>query len=188
MTDINLLPWREKKREREKKEFLFMALSGIVFSAMVIFCVNYYALSLVENQRHRNQRLESEIIRLDLQIKEIKDLKKLRSALIARMNIVRNLQATRKLTVHLLDEVISILPDGIYLYQMSRAGNKVTLLGHAESNANISELMRGIERSIWTERPELTEIKRTEKDSQRVENDFKLSFIMKNRTMLESKT
>lgn len=186
MGDINLLPWREQKREREKKAFIAY-LSGAAISAIVIvFIINYYATSLVSRQEHRNQRLQDEITQLESKIKEISEIKKIREALIARMNIVQDLLATRTLTVRLLDEMIKILPEGVYLYQVERVGDKVTLLGYAESNTNISELMRNIEGSVFIQAPLLTEIKKTDEKKSADENEFKLSFILKSKTALGS--
>jgi len=182
MTEINLLPWRELKREREKKRFtiyLFMALVGAAF---IVFLINMYAQQLVENQTNRNQHLQDEITQLEKQIKEIANIKKLRQALLARMNIVQNLQATRSLTVRLFDELIKIMPDGVYLTNVERAGDKITLLGYAESNSTISQLMRNIENNRWIQDPELTEIKKSKEAKTDVENQFKLSFILSPKT------
>ena len=187
MTRINLLPWREQKREQEKKQFLTYLIVGLVSSIVIVFLINYYATHLVDIQTQRNQRLQNEITQLEKQIKEISQLKTLRQALIARMMMVQNLQATRTLTVRLLDEMIRIIPDGVYLYQMNRDGDKVTVLGYAESNTNISQLMRSIEKSVWIQGPELTEIKKTTEVKQPDENEFKLSFILKSKSMLDHK-
>ena len=187
MTEINLLPWREQKREGEKKQFITYLIVAIVSAVVIVFLINYYATSLVDMQTQRNQRLRDEISQLEKQIKEISDIKKLREALIARMNIVQNLQATRTLTVRLLDEIIRIIPSGVYLYQIDRVGDKVTILGYAESNTNISQLMRSIEKSVWIQDPELTEIKKTAEVKLPDENEFKLSFILKSKTMLGPK-
>lgn len=176
MADINLLPWRELKREREKKEFTTYLLIGIISAAFIVFGINWYANRLIENQTYNNSLLQDEINILKKQIEEIKELKKLRQALIARMTIVQNLQATRSMTVRMFDELVKILPDGVYLTNVERVANKVTLLGYAESNSNISQLMRNIENNRWIQNPELTEIKKTEESS--VENQFKLSFLV----------
>ena len=186
MTDINLLPWREQKREREKKQFITYLTTGAISAIAIVLIINYYATYLVDMQEHRNQRLKDEITQLEKKIKEISEIKKLRQALIARMNIVQNLQATRTLTVRLLDEIIRILPEGVYLYQIERVGDKVTLLGYAESNTNISKLMRSIEGSVWIKDPELTEIKKTTDNKLPDENEFKLGFILKSKTALGS--
>ncbi len=106
------------------------------------FCLYYYANQLVEGQTVRNDRLKAEITKLDSQIKEIALIRNLRQALIARMNIVQNLQVTKTLEVRLLDEIIKIIPDGVYLNKMERVDNKITLYGYADSNSNVSTLMR----------------------------------------------
>jgi type IV pilus assembly protein PilN len=178
MADINLLPWRELKREREKKQFTTVLLIGIVSAALVVFLINSYAKRLIENQTYNNNLLQQEIDKYKKQIEEIKELKKLRQALIARMTIVQNLQATRSMTVRLFDELVKILPDGVYLTNVERVVNKVTLLGYAESNTNISQLMRNIESNRWIQNPELTEIKKSKEAQSSVENEFKLSFIL----------
>ncbi|MCP0914486.1 MULTISPECIES: PilN domain-containing protein [Legionella] len=186
MADINLLPWRELKREREKKEFGIFVFIGLTSAVLIIFLINFYAKQLVEQQSRRNEILQTEITRLEKQIKEIADIKKLRQALIARMRIVQNLQGTRSLTVRLFDELIKIMPDGVFLTHVERSGDKVTLLGYAESNTNISQLMRNIENNQWIQNPELTEIKKTKEEtpSSNVENEFKLSFILRPATNL----
>lgn len=185
MTEINLLPWREQKREREKKKFITYLTAGLIIAAVIVFLINSYASHLVDMQTKRNQRLQAEINQLDRQIEEIKSLKKLRQALIARMNIVQDLQASRILTVHLLDEIIKIMPEGIYLYRVERVSNKVTITGYAESNTDISQLMRSIENSVWLQEPKLVEIKKSS-NKETEENEFKLSFLLKSKTMLGS--
>jgi len=179
MTEINLLPWREKKREQEKKQFTLYLFVGMAMAVLIVFLINYYANSLVERQTQQNQRLKNEITQLEKQIKEISQIKKLRQALIARMTIVQNLLATRTLTVRLFDEIIKIMPDGVYLNHVERVGDKITLIGYAESNTNISHLMRNIEGSDWIHNPELTEIKKTKQAQRPDRNEFKLSFILK---------
>ncbi|WP_133127112.1 PilN domain-containing protein [Legionella nagasakiensis] len=179
MTEINLLPWRELKREREKKQFTIYLFLALISAAAVVFLINIYAKQLIEHQSSRNQLLENEITRLKQQIKEIEEIKAIREALIARMIIIQNLQATRSLTVRLFDELIKIMPDGVFLTYVERKEDKITILGYAESNSNISQLMRNIENNNWIKEPYLTEIKKTqEESSSRVENEFKLSFIL----------
>ncbi|GGI91154.1 PilN domain-containing protein [Legionella impletisoli] len=178
MTEINLLPWREARREKEKKEFTLYLGVALAAAAIVVFMWNMYAKNLIEDQTNRNQILQTEITRLKAQIKEIEELKKLREALIARMNIVQNLQATRTLTVRMFDELVNVLPNGVYLTQIEREGDKITLFGYAESNSNISELMRNIEANQWIQSPELTEIKKAKDSPENVDNTFKLSFIL----------
>lgn len=179
MTEINLLPWREKQREQEKKLFTSMLLAGVVVAAFIVFLINSYATYLVDNQNTRNQTLQREINFLNDQIKEIKTLKQVREALISRMSIVQNLQSTRTLMVHLFDELIKIAPPGIYVYKLERKNDVVTLYGYSESNTNISILMRNIESNTWIQAPGLTEIKKMDDSTQPANNEFTLSFILK---------
>lgn len=179
MTQINLLPWREHKREQEKKMFTTMLIISAVCAAFIVFVINYYASVLVGNQADRNKLLQNEITSLDEQIKEIKTLKQTRQALISRMSIVQNLQSTRTLMVHLFDEIIKVMPPGIYITKLERKNDIVTLWGYSESNTNISILMRNIENNDWIQNPSLTEIKKMEEEKQPANNEFKLNFILK---------
>lgn len=176
MTEINLLPWREQRREQERKWFTTMLLAGVVVAISVAFLINSYANHLVNVQTERNKILSDEIANLDEQIKEIKTLKQVRSALISRMSIVQNLQSTRTMMVHLFDELINIIPAGIYVTKLERKNDLVTLWGFSESNANISLLMTNIENNVWIEHPELSEIKKIDEKKQPANNEFTLSF------------
>ncbi len=179
MTEINLLPWRERKREKEKKLFTTMLLVAGVAGVFVVFLINSYAKNLVSNQNTRNQMLQTEIDHLDNEIKEIRTLKQTREALISRMTIVQNLQSTRTLMVHLFDELIKVMPSGVYVTKLERKNDVVSLWGYSESNTNISILMRNIENDGWIQNPVLTEIKKTEGRKQPADNEFMLSFVLK---------
>lgn len=179
MTEINLLPWREAKREQEKKDFLTLLLGAALLGVGIVMLVNYYVNDLVSLQTARNQKLQDEINIFNKQIIEIKQLKTIRTSLISRMKIVQGLQARRTLTVHLFDELIKITPDGIYLTQVKREGDKVTVQGYSESNTNVSILMRNIEKSFWIQEPLLTEIKKNKEAETVVNQEFILSFILK---------
>jgi type IV pilus assembly protein PilN len=174
-----LLPWRELRREQEKKRFTTYLAFTIALSVVMVFLVNYYVTAKVEEQTALNNRLEAEITEYKKQIVEIKELKTLRKGLIARMEIIQNLQATRILTVRLFDELITILPDGVYVNRMERVGDRITISGYTESNSNISRLMKNIELSQWIQLPQLTEIKKSKEGSEDSPSEFKLSFILK---------
>lgn len=186
MTEINLLPWRERRREQEKKSVMSLFLLSFVVAVGLVLLINSYVGSLYDSQVARNKRLQDEITSLDGQIIEIKKLKEVRDDLISRMVIVQGLQARRILIVHLFDELIKVLPDGVYLTEMKRVNDTITLQGYSESNTNISILMRNIQKNPWIQDPVLTEIKKdkekdkdTEKQSYTVvENEFSLSFIL----------
>ncbi|KTC79009.1 PilN domain-containing protein [Legionella cherrii] len=185
MTQINLLPWRELKREQEKKLFTIMLLVCVVAAAFIVFLINSYASGLVSNQITRNQMLQKEINAMDAQLKEIKNLEKTREMLISRMSIVQHLQSTRTLMVHLFDELINITPSGVYLTQVEGKNDIISVLGYTESNTFVSMLMRNIENNDWLHNPVLSEIKREENDKdkdkekqQSTENEFKLTFVL----------
>lgn len=179
MVQINLLPWREQKREQEKKEFTTYIMLGVAIAAFIVFIFNYYAMSVLDAQKQRNELLNKEITKLDAQIKEIKSLKQLRADLIARMTIVQDLQSTRSLTVRLFDELIDITPDGVLFTKVERLGTRVSIYGYADSNTQVSSLMRNIEADKWFKDPELTEIKKTDDKTDADKNTFKLSFELK---------
>lgn len=179
MTTINLLPWREIRREQEKKQFMTLLMLVAMCAISFVFMINYYASGMVEDQRQRNERLQEEITAFNAQIVEIKQLKEVRDSVISRMKIVHGLQARRTLTVHLFDELIKVLPDGVYLTELRREEDRITVQGYSESNSNISILMRNIQQNPWIQDPVLTEIKRTDDEEKLVSNEFNLSFTLK---------
>ena len=163
----------------QRKIFTTMLLSGVVAAGFIVFLINSYATYLVSNQNTRNQMLQREITTIDEQIKEIKALKQIRQSLISRMAIIQNLQSTRTLMVHLFDELIKIVPSGIYVYKLERKSDQVTLWGYSEANTNISILMRNIENDAWLQTPVLAEIKKIDDSKQAANNEFSLNFILK---------
>jgi type IV pilus assembly protein PilN len=178
MTHINLLPWREQKREQEKKLFTTMLVACVAVAGAIVFLINCYASNLVGNQITRNQMLQQEIAVYDAQIKEIKNLEKVRNMLISRMSIVRNLQSTRTLMVHLFDELINVTPSGIYLTRIEGKNNLITLTGFSQSNTYVSQEMKNIEESDWIHNPILNEIKKMDDKQQPENNEFKLIFAL----------
>lgn len=179
MTKINLLPWREQKRGQEKKVFTTLLITGAVVAILAVFFIQYYASALVSNQTARNLLLQNEITSLDNQIQEIKTLKQLRDGLISRMIIVQNLQSTRTLMVHLFDELIKVMPAGVYVTKLERKNDVVSVWGYSESNTNVSILMKSIENNAWIQIPVLTEIKKMEEKKQPADSQFILSFVLK---------
>lgn len=180
MTRINLLPWREQKREQDKKLFIILLASSALIASFIVFLINSYAEGLVSNQITRNQMLQREIAAYDNQLKEIKNLKKLKEILIARMSIVRNLQSTRTLMVHLFDELIQVAPSGIYLTKIEGKNNTITISGYSESNTYVSQLMKNIENNDWIHNPVLSQIKKMDEKQQTqiADNEFKLMFTL----------
>lgn len=185
MTQINLLPWRELKREQEKKLFATMLLGCVVAAAFIVFLINSYASGLVSNQITRNQMLQKEINDMDAQLREIKNLEKAREMLISRMSIVQHLQSTRTLMVHLFDELIKVTPSGIYFTKVEGKNDTISVTGYTESNTFVSVLMKNIENNDWLHNPVLSEIKSEENNKTNekeknpiAKNEFKLTFIL----------
>ncbi|HRO57917.1 MAG TPA: PilN domain-containing protein [Burkholderiaceae bacterium] len=159
-TRINLLPHREMRRERRKKDFVgLMALTGIL-AAGAAFAVALVIDQRIDSQRARNEFIRAENVKLDEQIKEIATLRAEIDALRARQEAVETLQANRTIPVHLFDELVTQLPEGSFLKNLKQDERKVTLVGLAQSNERISDLLRALANdSPWLERPELVEIK-----------------------------
>ncbi|MEJ2610019.1 MAG: PilN domain-containing protein [Candidatus Thiodiazotropha sp.] len=163
MARINLLPWREEERKERQKEFGMMMFAGALLSAFAVYGANMFMDAQIEAQNQRNSYLEREIKGVEKQISEIRDLDKTKQNLLARMNIIQELQSSRPQIVHLFDEIVKTLPDGVYLDQISQSGNKVTFEGQAQSNARVSAMMRNIHESEWLESPALDFIESKEK-------------------------
>jgi len=155
MVNINLLPWRERLRAQRRRDFGLVALAAAILSVVGVLGWYQYNDSLIEYQNQRNQFLRNEIARVNKQIREIRDLEKTRNQLIARMKVVTSLQSQRPLVVHLFDELVTTLPEGVHLSSMNQQGQKITVQGRAESNARVSAYMRNIEASPWLTRPTL---------------------------------
>lgn len=156
---INLLPHREAARKRQKEQFftqlgLSALLGGIICGAVFVWYQGQIAA-----QQDRNTFLQTEITRLDNEIKDIASLQAQIASLRARQTAVEDLQGDRNLPVHLLDELVSQLPDGIYLTSMKQEGQNVLLTGVAQSQERVSELLRNLSnQSVWLSKPQLVEI------------------------------
>ncbi len=173
MPNINLLPWREKRREAQKREFGAMLIGAIIFAVLVLLITHLVMSSKINTQEKVNNYLVLMIQQLDENIVQLNQVKQNREEMLEKLKVIRVLQENRPVTVHIFDELPKILPKGIYLTQFSREGEVLSLEGSAESNTSISELMRTIEASLWLENPVLVEIK-TEPDKQQMINYFHL--------------
>jgi type IV pilus assembly protein PilN len=159
MIRLNLLPHREQKRQARKRQFVSLSISIAILGLAIVALVHVILSAQIENQQSRNALLKSEIAKLDTQIKEIDKLREQTQALLARKQVVETLQTNRTDAVHLLDQIVRQLPDGIYLRSVKQVDTRVTLVGYAQSNARVSTLMRNIESSPWLQKPELVEIR-----------------------------
>lgn len=174
MIRINLLPHREEKRLARQRQFYVLAAGVAVLSGLLVLAVHGAIDGRISYQNSRNQYLDQQIASLDQQIAEIKKLKDQTQALLARKKVVETLQTNRSLVVHLMDQLVRQLPEGIYLKSISEKGDVVTLTGYAQSNARVSTLMRNLDASPWLESPELIEIKAATVNGQRA-NEFSLT-------------
>ena len=172
-TRVNLLPWREMHRKEQDRQLLTIAVGAWILMGVVIFYAHIHVSSLIENQNRRNEFLNQEIAKVDKEIKEIADIKKQRADLIARMNVIYQLQGDRTQIVHLFDELARKLPDGIYLASLKHSGSTISLQGVAQSNARVSALMRNLASSDWFADPELEVITVKPRGSDRV-SEFSL--------------
>ena len=187
MIRINLLPHREMKRAVRRREFNFILLSVLVGCAGLWYIGKLYLDERIATQLRRNDVLIAENKKLTEQIDEIKKLKEQTSALLARKQVVETLQVNRSASVKLVDQLVRQLPDGVYLKAIKQTGQKINMVGLAQSNARVSTLMRNLESSPYLEKPELVEIKAVTDRNQRA-NEFSLNISLKGLEAAPAKT
>jgi type IV pilus assembly protein PilN len=160
MIRINLLPHREMRRERRKKDFIGLGILTAIVAAAIVFLVGVYNSNQISRQEERNEFVKKKNEELDNKIKEIASLRQEIEALKARQKAVEDLQSDRTVPVHILDELVKYTPEGIFFKQIRQEEKKLTLVGLAQSNEKVSELLRNLQGNTpWMERPELIEIK-----------------------------
>jgi type IV pilus assembly protein PilN len=156
---INLLPHREAAKKRRKEQFFVMLAVAACVGLLLAFLYSYYLSIQIDTQRMRNQILVDATKKLELQIKDIASLQTEMAALKARQQAVEDLQADRNLPVHILSDLATFIPEGIYLTSLKQAGLSLTLTGMAQSQERVSELLRNFSgKSQWLTKPELVEI------------------------------
>ncbi|MGI9307634.1 MAG: PilN domain-containing protein [Gammaproteobacteria bacterium] len=163
MPRINLLPWRDELRQQRRNQF-FAGLGGAAGGAVVVVVIGLLTMNaIVNSQEDRNTVLKEEIKILDVKINEILDLEVQKDRLVARMKIIEQLQQSRPEVVHLFDELVHSMPNGVHLSKVKQNGKKLELKGAAESNTRVSALMRNIDKSAWLADPDLSvvEVKTT---------------------------
>ena len=174
MPNINLLPWREERRKELKQEF-FAVLGVVGVSGVVCVSLAWMAMNMsIDSQRGRNAFIQKHIAELELQVKEIKDLKKRRADLLERMAIIQNLQGNRPLVTRVFSELVNTLPEGVFFQQVDLKGNVLSIAGTAESNNRVSSLMRKLDKSEWFTEPNLTQVKANPEVGEQA-SDFSLS-------------
>ena len=168
ITKINLLPWREERRQEQKKQFVMMALMTCILSAAIVGLIHFQMQAKIDYQLSRNRFMSNEIVKVDEEIKEISELQKVRRSLIERMEVIQDLQGSRPSIVHLFSEIVSTVPNGVYLKTLSQTGGNLLVNGEAESNARVSTYMRNLSSSEWLKDPNLTVIEIEDKTVNRI--------------------
>ena len=159
MAKINLLPWREERRQELLKDFLTMLVFAAFCAVVTILLVHLYHSQLIDRQNARIEFIDKRIDEVDKKIVEIKEIEKQKEALLSRMRAIESLQRDRPLIVHLFDELVRSMPDGMSISKLTQRGSLITIEGEAQSNARVSSFMRKIENSDWLEGAKLKVIK-----------------------------
>jgi type IV pilus assembly protein PilN len=159
MIRINLLPHRELARAARRRQFNILLGMAVAAGVLIVILGHSLIAAQQSTQEARNAFLDQEIAKLDGQIGEIKKIREQTQALLERKQVVETLQSNRTEVVHLFDQMIRLLPSGLYLKSFKQAGDIVTISGYTQSSARVSTLMRNLDDSPWFESASLVEIK-----------------------------
>ncbi len=170
MARINLLPWREEARRERQRQFMYSLMGTLVLGAILILIVGLFFDQRINHQEARNQQIQVEINRLQLRIDRIAELEKTRNRLLSRKQVIESLQASRSLTVELLDRLAKSIPVGVTLKTVRQQGPKLTLMGSSQSNARVSAYLQSLEKMELFVRPELQYVRAADQPESRVES------------------
>ncbi|HXS04017.1 MAG TPA: PilN domain-containing protein [Rhodanobacter sp.] len=174
MAHVNLLPWRAERRKQREREFYMQLGAAFVVAVLVLLLWIFWMNQRIDNQNERNTYLQTEIKQLDVRIAKIKDLETVRAHLLARKQIIEQLQADRSQMVHLFDELVKTIPSSARLTALKQSGQSMSLDGVAQSNASVAEYMRNIETSPWMGHADLRKTENTH-DATRMPYTFGLN-------------
>jgi type IV pilus assembly protein PilN len=176
MARINLLPWREEARRERQRQFLYSLMGTLVLGAILVLMVGLIFDQRISHQESRNQQIQVEINRLEQRIARIRELENTRDRLLSRKQIIESLQASRSLTVELLDKLAKTIPVGITLTNVRQQGTRLTLLGTSQSNARVSAYLQSLQDMDLFVRPELQYVRAAQDPVSRVESyEFAIS-------------
>lgn len=161
MARINLLPWREERREVRRKRFLLVLVAVMVGTMGAVLVANQAISGAIDRQVARNDYIGKQVAVVDERIKQINDLKARRQQLVERMRIIQDLQGNRQTSGRIFDQLARALPDGVYFTEVKMTAKTLSITGAAQSNNRVSDLMRNLEASDWFDAPSLTEVKAT---------------------------
>jgi type IV pilus assembly protein PilN len=177
MARINLLPWRAERRKQRQREFFMQlgaaALAGIGF----LLLWGLWMGMRIDNQNERNAYLQDQIKQVDARLTKITDLEKVRAQLLARKQIIEQLQANRSQMVHLFDELVKTIPGSARLVSIKQAGDQMVLDGVAQSNASVADYMRNVEASPWMGQTDLSKTENSH-DASRMPYSFGLTVAL----------
>jgi type IV pilus assembly protein PilN len=155
MPRINLIPWREAERKRKRQEFGVGAIGGLIAAGLIAFLVNLQMGAAIDNQNERNAYLNGEIAQLDKQITEILALEQQKQRLRARIQVIEQLERSRPEIVHVFDQLVRTIPDGVNLTSLKQTDRRLQLRGLAQSSTRVASYMRNIDASEWLTDPSL---------------------------------
>ena len=170
MARINLLPWREEARRERQRQFMYALLGTLVLGAILILIVGLFFDQRIGNQEGRNQQIQVEINRLQIRIDRIAELEATRDRLLSRKQVIESLQASRSLTVELLDRLAMSIPVGVTLKTVRQQGKRLTLMGSSQSNARVSAYLQSLDNSELFVKPELQYVRAAQQPESRVES------------------
>jgi len=181
MARINLLPWREEARRERQRQFLYSLMATLVLGAIVVLMVGVFYDQQISDQEARNQRIQVEINRLEQRIARISELEETRSRLVARKQIIESLQASRSLTVELLDKLAKTIPVGVTVTDVRQQGLVLTLLGTSQSNARVSAYLQSLAGMDLFVNPELQYVRAAQSPPNRFETyEFAIRVVLDN--------
>ena len=169
MARINLLPWREEERRERQRQFMYSLVTTLVLGAILVLIIGMFFDQRIGQQESRNQRIQVEIDRLERRIQRIAELERTRNRLLSRKQIIESLQASRSLTVELLDKLAKTIPAGITLNDVRQQGNNLTLLGSSQSNARVSAYLQSLDEMDFFTNPELQYVRAAQQPANRTE-------------------
>lgn len=181
MLRINLLPWREEARRERQRQFMYSLVGTLVLGAVLVLVVGLFFDQKISIQEARNQKIQTEINRLQQRIDRIAELERTRNRLLSRKQIIESLQASRSLTVELLDKLAKTIPVGVTLTDVRQQGQRVTLLGTSQSNARVSAYLQSLEMMDMFSNPELQYVRTSAQPAARTETyEFAINVNMRN--------
>jgi type IV pilus assembly protein PilN len=164
MGQINLLPWREERRREKTAEFATFAGIVALFAIVIVFAARFHIGNIEDYHQARNKYLQTQIDILNTKLQEIKNIEETKANLLARMNVIQELQRSRPEIVHLFEEIVTTLPEGVWLQDIKQAEKTLSIEGRAESNARVSAYMRNLDASAWLKNPVLEVIEADKND------------------------